>query len=110
MIASWRPDPPGLTAGRIGHNANFTLNVTGTLSPDVTGIYLYDGLYLANQSWKHQTLASYIWKPTMGSDWFISGAKGDQATNAWESVATPPPSWFLPVSPSTGIAKILTVN
>lgn len=80
---------------------------TGTLSPDVTGLYLPYGSYGGEPSYKHASLGWYLWyAPTVG--WFVTQAVSVTAGPRWQRVsgAAPLDTYY----PGGGAAGVLTLD
>jgi len=68
-------------AVRLGNVATYV--VTGTLSPDATGNYLYAGTYRGEPYYRREDGAYYIWWYSTSSYWIISAAVGVLGTAYW---------------------------
>lgn len=77
------------------------LTVSGTLSPDATGDYLYTAI---NDSKPYYRLSStyVLWWGSSDSYWFISTILGTPGSNYWYRDDPSPLGTFLPVGSNTG--------
>jgi hypothetical protein len=64
-------------------NLDIPISVSGTLAPDVTGDWFYDGAYNSASSWVHEDGAYYLWWDN-STKWIISTAKGTNGAAYWE--------------------------
>ena len=86
--------------------------VTGTLSPDATGDYFYDGIFNGKPSHKRTVGDTYYlyWFSTPVNGWAISTAKSTAAPwNGWYRSDPNIEGDYLPVGPAQGTATV-TLN
>ena len=82
------------------------LIVSGTQSPDVTGNYLYDGDYASQPSYKHETLALYIWWDNDPNWWMITNAKGGAGGWSFKKSDHPVTGTYAALPIATGTAIV----
>ena len=84
---------------------DFRHDVTGTLSPDVTGTYDTIGWFDNKPYAKLQTLTYYIWYESNFDHWIISDTPGIAGTAYWESDAGIIGT-YQPQGTATGVATV----
>ncbi len=82
--------------------------VTGTLSPDVTGDYLPDGIYNGKMSYSHAVGVFFIWWNGIAT-WYISGIKGGMPGPHWCRTAPTIEGQYGPLGGATGIATVTEI-
>ena len=89
-----------------------TLAVTGTLSPDATGLYDYCQEYNGRPAWKLRTGNYWIWWNTATADWRITSDLGTATTtNRWICQGTVALlSTYGPYGSATGTATVSAVQ
>jgi hypothetical protein len=82
------------------------LKVTGTLNPDVTGIYVENGTYRGEPAYERADGAYWIW--TQSSRGYLSDTKGDSSEDYfWRSTPlTYPDGTYLPLADAEGTATV----
>jgi len=87
------------------------VTVSGTLTPDATGTYTYDGLHNGKPYYRRGSDAYFIWY--YGDDtngWMISSALGSVAVPRWKnSRASIAEASYAPYSTTTGTATVANV-
>lgn len=79
--------------------------VSGTLNPDATGMFDYDGQYAGKDSFRRPDGAWFIWWHDL-AQWVISIAKGNLVGNKWERHFPNIDGEYLPFGASTGNAYV----
>jgi hypothetical protein len=74
-----------LNGDLIAANYQSVINVTGSLSPDATGIYVENGTYNGYPAYEREDSLVWIWAPIDGSTWIISDAPGNMITTLGEA-------------------------
>jgi len=87
-MQSWRPDPPGREAGRIGQIAVTSYTSSGATSPVSAGVYLWNGSYDGKEVYWCSATSLYIWWYPIENKYKISTVIGTPG-GAYFSSPTP---------------------
>lgn len=85
------------------------MRITGTLSPDATGIYTEAGTYGGSPYFRRGTDSWYLWRHyTSDGYWRITEAVGTSTAGVarWANSSTDPVGTYSPGSPATGTATV----
>lgn len=84
--------------------------MTGTLSPDATGLYRYAGQYLGHDYFDLVGGGYSIWSNVPGTTWYISVAPGNVEGGEWHKAWPGIVGEFTPTAPYTGTATAAQVD
>jgi len=79
------------------------------LSPDITGTFNPLGVFGGKNSYKHESLAWYLWWGISANHWVISQILGDESPPLWYSQAQVIADDYDPLDPATGVATIAEI-
>ena len=88
---------------------NGTIEISGTLSPDVTGTYVLDAPYGGKPTWKHQTLDYWLWAFPSPVVWLLTDQPGTSTGAYWFRGVTRPGVYF-PAGTATGNATATSTD
>jgi hypothetical protein len=101
-MQSWRPDPPGREAGRIGQIATTSYISTGVTSPITAGVYFWNGSYDAHEVYMCITNGMFIWWYAPESKWKINTVVGTPGGAYFTSPTTAIVGTYVPGGTATG--------
>lgn len=84
----------------------FVYGVTGTLNPDATCNYSFDGIYDGYDSFRRADGAYFIWWYTVGGIWVITTAKGALGVSWWTADQAAIVGTYSPAGTATGTATV----
>jgi hypothetical protein len=88
----------------------YTLEVTGAITPDFTGLYTHKGLFDGQQYFKHETLDAYIFYVSAASAWALAAVALPYPADYWTSFAQPDPSSIVNLyDPSGSYSGVATI-
>jgi len=83
-----------------------TYNVTGALTPDVTGAYNLHGTYFGVPYYKLDAQEWYLWSPFPGR-WIIGATVGELGDPYWMRMVSPPLIGdYQPMLTALGVATV----
>ncbi len=89
------------------------LEVTGTLTPDITGCFIETGVHNGKPYYKHRELNWFIWYDSSGEPatyaWHISETLGAPYVFGWHKMTAayePPPGDYTPIGGTVGTATV----
>ena len=80
--------------------------MTGTLSPDVTGIFRRIADHGAYPAWKHESAAFWMYWDAMPQHFVLNTTLGVIGSNYFEANQADPPGPWSPVGTYTGVPTV----
>jgi hypothetical protein len=101
-IASWRPDPPGFTPGRIGQLASTSYTSSGVTTPISVGAYTWAGEYNDQLYFYNSARVLFLWWDPAFTQWKISALLGIPGAGYWNSPTPAVVGTYVPSGTYTG--------
>ena len=79
-------DPSSFSLRSVDRSTFPSLTVTGIITPDVTGLYLFEGTFDGQPYWKHETETYYILFSLNGPEWRLVDNFDDFPLHYWSSL------------------------